>query len=295
MKLQYCMKKLSMVLFVLALCLSSLHAKEKISWLVWELAPEFIAKGELQGQGYADKFLQTFIKNLPEYEHEIVWLNTRRWFRESGKPNRCTPHIWKQFKFHEQFYSKAYTLTPPHGILIHERNRHKFTIQNDSVSIQELLKDDSLTLTVPIFRYKKEGSRYPVLYPYFEPYIDKKNLQEVISNTNEISPVFLDKNRSDYLIAYPTTATAYSRINKKTNQYLFYPIKEDPFYKTIHVACFNNALGQTVIHKINKMIDYKMQETFLQYHEEWNNKNPQFRQKYIDYFIQGIDDSYIIQ
>ncbi len=274
---------------------SSVYAKEEIKWLIWELNPEFISKGKEAQNGYADKFLKDFITMLPEYNHSIVVLNTRRWFLESSKKGHCTPHIWKRFKLDDQYYSKAYTLTAPHGILIHKKNQKKFGEKNSMLSLESILNDSSLTLTVPLFRYKKEGSRYPILYDYFKPHIGKKHLLEVTTSANEVSPRMLDINRADYLIAYPTTATAFSRIKKQPNNYLFYPIKEDPYYKKIYVSCDKSNLGKTVIEKLNQLITPKVHKKFLSYHEEWNEKNPQFRKKYLDYFIHKKEDKFVIQ
>lgn len=290
------MKKLvTLALFLLLTFSVQAFAKEEIRWLIWELNPEFIAKGKEKGQGYADKFLQTFIEKLPEYKHTIVWLNTRRWFLESSKKGRCTPHIWKRFKLDEQYYSDAYTLTPPHGILIHKKNQKRFGELDSILSLKAILNDTNLTLAVPIFRYKKEASRYPILYKYFEPHIGKNHLKEVTTSSNETSPRMLDTNRADYLIAYPTTATAYSRINEKENNYLFYTIKEDPYYKKIHVSCDKSTLGKEVIEKINQFITPELHHKFLSFHEEWNDKNPQFRQTYIDYFINSNNNGTVIK
>ena len=289
------MKTILHLLLILFFLNSSLFAKEKIRWLIWELNPEFILNGKEAGNGYADKFLKMFIKKLPQYEHSIVWLNTKRWFKESGKKGTCTPHVWKRFKLDSQYYSKPYTLTAPHGILIHKKNAHKFGKRGKILSVEEILKDDSLTLTVPLFKYEQEGSRYPVLFKYFQPYLGKKHLQEVTTNANETHPKMLDKDRTDYLIAYPTTAPAYARIDNVQNDYIFYSIKEDPYYKKIHVSCTKSPLGKEVITQINEMLTKEIHEEFLSYHEEWNNKNPLFRKKYTDYFIHGIEDTFIIQ
>ena len=289
------MKNLLRLLILLLLFSTSVYSKERIKWLVWELNPEFINHGKEKGNGYADKFLKTFIKNLPQYNHSIVWLNTKRWFQESSKRGSCTPHIWKRFKLEDQHYSKAYTLTAPHGILIHKKDKKRFGEEGEILSLEKIIKDTSLTLTVPLVKYKDMGSRYPILYQYFKPYIGRKHLQEVTTSANEVNPKMLDKNRTDYLIAYPTTAQSYARINKEENNYIFYSIKEDPFYKKIHVSCDKSELGAEIIGKINKMFTKELQEEFLSYHEEWNNGNVQFRKKYTDYFINGITDEFIVQ
>ena len=287
-------KPLKLLLFLL-LINTTAYSKERIKWLVWELSPEFINHGKESGKGYADKFLKTFIKNLPEYDHSIVWLNTKRWFKESSKYGSCTPHIWKRFKLDDQHYSKPYTLTAPHGIIIHKKNSAKFGKVGEVLSLEKILENDSLTLTVPLFKYKDMGSRYPILYKYFKPHLGNKNLQEVTTNANEINPMMLDKNRTDYLIGYPTTAQAFARIKNVENNYIFYSIKEDPYYKKIYASCDKSELGEEIIGKINNMFTKEFYEEVLSYHEEWNDKNPQFRKKYTDYFINGIEDEFIVQ
>ena len=43
------------------------------------------------------------------------------------------------------------------------------------------------------------------------------------------------------------------------------------------------------------MFTKALQEEFLLFHEEWNGGDIKFREKYINYFIHGIEDEFIIQ
>ncbi len=289
-----CRKKRGWLLFLTAVLFSyARHAhaenKQPLEWLIWDLPPEFVESGPWKDQGYADKFLKFFMENLPGYEHSVLVVNVPRWSLEVLKPNRCSAHLWGGFFPDQLLLSKPYSFTPPQVAVFPKRLKERIGPEGTVVSLEELLKQPDLTLIIMRLNFNEEAeqSRYPVLHPYLAPYVGKENLIEQMDIRNVVDLRILGLGRADYTIGYPTTITAQKRINNLSDEYVAYHFKEHNLYKNVHVACKKDAHGRGVIKKINALLTKKTLLKFLSYHEEWNNKDPEFRRTTIDYFIKG--------
>jgi uncharacterized protein (TIGR02285 family) len=265
------------------------ETKQPIIWFIWDLPPEFVSSGPWKNQGYADKFLKFFMDNLPEYEHAIQSVNIPRWSREVLKPNRCSVHLWGGFFPDKLLLSKPYSFTPPHVAVFHKRHLERIGPEGTIVSLEKLLKQPDLTLMIMRLNFSDgaKQSRYPVLHPYLAPYVGKDNLVEQSGSRNVVNLKLLARERADYTIGYPTTITAQKRTRKLKDDYIAYHLKEHNRYKNVYVACNNDAHGQGVIKKINALLSKETLLKFLSYHEEWNNKDPDFRRTTIEYLIEG--------
>ncbi len=279
-----------LVLCVLSFPPSSIaENKPPLLWFIWDLPPEFIVSGPLKGQGYADKFLDFFIDNLPEYDHSIQHVNIPRWSREVMGSNRCTAHVWGGFFPDQLMLSKPYSFTPPQMAIFPKRLQQRIGPKGTMVSLEELLKPQDLKLMIVGLNFsdKAKQSRYPVLHKYIAPYIGKTNLIEQISHSNIINLRLLELGRADFTLGYPTTVTTQKRVNDLKGEYIAYGLKEHNAYKNVYVACRNNAFGRDVIEKINKLLTAETLMKFLSYHEEWNNRDEKFRDTTIEYLING--------
>jgi len=266
---------------------SGAEKKEPIIWFIWDLEPEFVKSGPWKKTGYADKFLQYFIDNLPSYDHTIQEVNIPRWSRDALKPNRCAAHLWGGFFPGKLVYSKPYSFTPPHVAVFHKRHQKRIGPKDSVVSLKELLKQTDLTLMILRLNLDKGAlqSRYPILFQYLAPYVGKSNLIELSGSSNVVNLKLLDRNRADYTLGYPTTITAQRRIKNLGDDYITYRLKEHNLYKTVHVACNNDRYGRDVINKINTLLTKETLMKFLSYHEEWNGGDAEFRRTTVDYFI----------
>lgn len=270
---------------------SPINAKDDIHWLIWDLPPEFVKTGPLKNQGYADKFLKNFISWLPGYNHRIQHVNVPRWSTEIFKPQRCTAHLWGGFFTDYLKLSKPYSFTPPHVLIFPKRLESRMGPAGTVLSLEEVLKQPDLKLaTMPlIFNKDAEQSRYPVLFPYLKPYIGKENYVQYSGGRNHIDLRLLLHDRVDYTIGYPTTITNQQRTDNIGNDYISYPIKEHHHYKKVYVACADTDFGRKVIATINDRLTPDVLQMLLGYHEEWNGKNQEFHQTYMDYFIHKKD------
>ncbi len=266
---------------------SPVQSKEPLLWFVWDLPPEFIKSGSWKNQGYADQFLQFFIKNLPEYDHTIQHVNVPRWSREILGDNRCTAHLWGGFFPDILLLSKPYSFTPPHVAIFHKRHQSRIGPKGTTVSIEKLLRETDLTLMTMRLNFSDvaKQSRYPVLHSYLAPYVGKSNLIEQSSKTNVVDLRLLKFGRADYTLGYPSTIMTQRRINNLGDEYIAYHLKEHNLYKNVYVACKQNEFGRKVIKKINNLLTDETLLKFLSFHQKWNGGDEEFRRTAIDYFI----------
>lgn len=288
--------------FFFLLCIISFSSisfaqdKAPLKWFIWDLPPEFVSVGPYKNQGYADKFLQFFIDNLPQYEHSILVVNIPRWSVEALKPNRCSAHIWGGFFPDKLLLSKPYSFTPPHVVIFPKHHQKRIGPKGTIVSLEKLLQQTDLRLVImPLDLPGTAQSRYPVLYPYLAPYVGKGNLIQQNSSSNTINLNFLNLNRGDYTIGYPSTITTQIRVNELDDNFISYPLKEHDIYKKVYVACNNDDFGRQVIERVNALITDETLLKFLSYHEEWNNNDQAFRRNTIDYFINRINLKNVIE
>jgi len=271
--------------------------KQPLTWFIWDLPPEFIKSGPWKNQGYADKFLSHFIKNLPEYEHRVERVNIPRWSREVLKPNRCSAHLWGGFFPNQLLLSKPYSFTPPQVAIFHKRHREMIGPKGTIVSLEALLKKPELRLLIMRINFNKEAeqSRYPVLFSYLKPYIGKPNLIELGTLKNVANLKLLGRGRAEYTIGYPSTITTQKRVDGLSDDYIAYQLKEHNLYKNVHVACRNDSFGRGVIEKINAMLTKETLLEFLSYHDEWNGNNAEFRRMTVEYFIEGKELDNVVE
>ncbi|MEG3639176.1 hypothetical protein [Magnetococcus sp. PR-3] len=255
-------------------------SKGTITWLVWELSPEFIRSGPKAGQGFADQFLTRFKQQLPEYEHRVVWTSIRRFHREALRPGRCTPHIWGHF-YPDQFaYTKPYFLTPPHVAIFQKRYEKQFGPPSTILSLVDLLAKEKLVLMTP--KQFKNQHRYPVLHPYLKPYLSSDQVKQMPHSANEVDLRLIERGRADFSLGYPTTIQAQMLDRGISNNFVAYGLKEHQAYKEIHVGCFGDRQGRDVVAKLNAQQTPEMLNHFLELYEKWNNGHPLFRQAFTE-------------
>lgn len=262
-------------------------AKRSITWLVWELSPEFIRSGPLAGQGFADRYLAYFMERLPEYEHSIVWTSIQRFHREALLPGRCTPHIWNHF-YPERFaYSEPYLLTPPHVAIFHRRFEALIGPPGTLLSLEELLGREGLTLMTP--KHYKGQHRYPVLHPYLMPYLGTEQVKEMPHSANEVDLRLIERGRADFSLGYPTTIAAQRRDRGVKGDFVAYDLKEHQIYKEIHVGCYADEQGREVVARINALRTPEMLEHFLGLYEEWNDGHPPYRKAFEEKILSTVE------
>jgi len=266
------------------------QAKEKITWVKWTLTPEYIESGDYKGQGYLDKFLDYTTSLMPEYEHQSEFQTLNRINRSWSEGNVCSLHLWLGYWPDKIVYSKPYGFTPRYGILaLRDSELAREFGREGSVSLLKLLRTTNYKAGIlPLYYTGTSNSRYPLLAPILSPYLQSGKVIEFSNNRNELSVVFLDKMRVDYVIRQRITHASELRINHLEDQYQYYSLEEGMRHKLVAGACSNSKLGNDVIKKFNTLINDDFYTTYLKFRQEWDQENTEFENLYNNYFLKGI-------
>lgn len=278
---------------------SSLEAsqKEEILWVKWTLVPEYIQSGKFKDQGYLDHFLRYVQQQLPEYQHKSEFQTLNRISLSWQKGNVCSLHLWLGYWPEKIVYSNPYAFTPRFGIVTKKTSALAKQFQDqESISLQYLLEHTPYRLgMLPLYYEGSKDSRYPLLAPLIEPHVGTNKVNEFINNKNEVSVVYLEKGRVDYIIRQRITQFAELKNSEKQDNYKFYFLDEGRRHKLVASACSNTEFGKKVIGKINALIDKGFHLQYLKYRRQWDDENPTFDNTFIDYFINKKPIAYVTE
>jgi len=285
------------VIFFVLLTSPVLQAKEKITWVKWNLTPEYMEKGEFKGQGFLDKFLDHTIALMPEYEHEVQFQTLNRLNLSWTQGNVCSLHLWLGYWPNKIVYSEPYGFTARFGIATRRDSNLAKTLGNQtSVSLQQLLSNTDYKMGIlPLYYEGTSNSRYPLLAPIIDPHLGSGKVIEFSNNRNEMSVVFLDRKRVDYVIRQRITHYSELRINHLADKYRFYYLDDGMRHKLVAGACSNSDFGKSVIKKFNTLINNDFYKTYLKFMQEWDQGNTSFEKTYNDYFLKGIKNPIVTE
>jgi len=266
-------------------------AKEKpiIRWLIWEQAPNYLTKGPFVGQGLGDSFNQGLQEKLPQYKHENVITNARRYNLLIREENVCVAWAWimpgsQDYRVH----SRAVSLGPGTGILTLKSKQHLFGKPGDTLSLAMLLKQRNLTIG-----YLEEMSYSKRVNDLLEQYRGKKNIYFSSRGEVEFNLAMLDRNRLDYFFAYSAQAIYDAELKSIPNKYQFYNIEEISMYSSLHSNCSNTPFGKKVMADISNIITNEMLMEQLATVERWYGKNKKYREVFLDYVINQNTNQFV--
>ncbi|MEW6990113.1 TIGR02285 family protein [Colwelliaceae bacterium 6441] len=256
-------------LFNLSLSFSfSLSAKELLTWRVIDWPPFYILSGKDKGQGIYDQLISKMIKALPEFEHRTMVMNTQRVLKELNKgAHVCHPSALENT---QALLSKANSFLLPHRLIFDSRDTQKIAGDQTSISLINLLSDESITVGIATERYTSE------LNQILSQFKGKAHLSHQ-NNYNGLVRMFFKK-RVDALIEYPPVITYAKQIfdAKMNNTSLAITELSKTNYLPVHFACPNNDWGKNVINKINQiLIEEVKEDDYLAFRLKWYDKESQ--------------------
>jgi uncharacterized protein (TIGR02285 family) len=275
----------ALVLLLILPC--AVPAKDAILWQTYHRPPGTFNYGEHKGQGFVQKTLQMIIERMPEYQHKMPITTLARAMSDikAGK-HACHPALYKTpEREKDMIFSTASMLNPSSRIIAKHKTISAF-IENEQVSLERILQDESL-----IFGHVLTRSYGSAIDDVLKQH---HNIQNFISVENlDLSRIFklIERDRVDATIAFPFEIQHYVQNNPdSTGELVAYPIKNISAYSTGAIACPKTPWGKEVIDKINTILK-EIKPTIEFQHaltvwRESERENPLFNQYYQEYFLQ---------
>jgi len=276
--LRFILSRLILILFT-----SSAFAQEKetIRWLGWEQVPNFIAHGDYKGQGIGDSLTNILQLKLPQYNHEMVISNTRRYKILIREENVCVAWAWivpgsEDIRIH----SRAVSLAPRTGIQILKSKQHLFGYPGETLSLAKLLSNPNITLG-----YLEEMSYTKKVHKLLEKYRGEDNIYFSSRGEVEFNLSMLDRNRLDYFFGFSAQAIFDAEVKGVPNKYQFYNIEEIDMFMSMHTHCSKTPFGKKVMSEVNKILTQDLLMSHLATVERWYGQNKNYRKIFMDYVI----------
>ncbi len=269
------------MLFVLLIFHKPLDAKETVSWLTWEQVPHFIFEGKYKGQGISDTFTMKLQKNLPQYNHQNIKSNTRRYWKLIKKEKVCVAFAWivpgsREYRIH----SRPVGIIAPMGIQTLKSKQSLFGKPGQTLSLGRLLEKPEIKLGI-----LKDMSYSKKVHDLIDLYEGKSNILLSSTSSVEFPLKMLDRGRVDYFIGMPHQAIAEAIMNNEPNKYQFYNIDEMNIYTSVFTHCSKTPFGEKLMFHINQIITDDFLMEHLAIVEKWSGKNKQYREVFMDYVI----------
>ncbi len=269
------------MLLVLFILHNPVDAKETITWLTWEQVPHYIFQGNFKGQGIADTITAELQKKLPQYNHQNLKSNARRYWKLIKKEKVCVAWAWivpgsTEYRIH----SRPVSIVAPMGIQTLKSKQSLFGKPGQTLSLAKLLENPEIKIGfLGDMVYSKE------VHNLLDRYKGKSNV--LLSSTSgvEFPLEMLDRGRVDYFIGMPHQAIADAIMNNKPNKYQFYNISEMNIYTSMYTHCSKTPFGEKLMRQINQILSDDFLMEHLSVVENWNGKNKQYREVFMDYVI----------
>ncbi len=268
-------------LFVLFVFHKPVGAKETITWLTWEQVPNYIFDGKYKGQGIADTLTAALQKKLPQYNHQNLKSNARRYWKLIKKEKVCVAWAWivpgsTEYRIH----SRPVSLIAPMGIQTLKSKQSLFGKPGQILSLARLLENPEIKLGI-----LKDMVYSKKVHNLIDRYKGESNVLFSSISSVEFPLKMLDRGRVDYFIGMPYQAIAEAIMANEPNNYQFYNIAEMNIYTSMYTHCSKTPFGEKLMHQINEILTDDFLMGHLAVVEKWNGKNKQYREIFNDYVI----------
>ena len=232
-------------------------AKDFITWYVMGYPPVFILDGQYKNQGIGDYLISRLIKEMPEFEHDIVEANLNRLLNalKTGE-HGCFTACMRTPEREAFLYFSAYIWLPPVHLVINKNAAMKLGIDGSTpVSFADLLTNKELT---SVFTTKRTfpGKVNELLVAHEEQPGNDNIWRIVMTPGSNWSPLKMVKNgRADYTVEYPWTAEFFMReANLSRDELVVAPFKEQVSGYPGFLACPRTEWGKARIREIDALI-----------------------------------------
>lgn len=254
---------------MLAITTSTVSAENNLAWKTFRLPGYY--NGAVEDKGIADKILDYYIKNLPEYKHNTKEMPIVRLFKEMsvttegaylgpGKTKLPPDQLKKVLA------STIHLVMPPPGLAIRKRDISTHFSGGKNLSLRHLLNNEKKV----VFCWIRGATYHPKIREAVEDYVKKNPKHPKHPNVRLLSRIeenrfkMIDSGRIDY---FPDHAIPfqYECAKQKVclDNMVFASVNEarDDVYTYTFAA--RTKTGGEVIEKINKIHNSEEYKKFL--------------------------------
>ncbi len=247
------------ILFVLMILITSFLAKDTITWIKWDLPPNFILKGPQKGTGWANERLKMLQKRLPYYNHKSTVMNLNRVLKtykqkDDSKAIYCTNDLISHPTLDIDDYMSMATFSfKAHFLVTSKKKSHLFGKEGDTVVLKDIIKNKDLRLVVSKNRPYLGASK--VMEEYIKQNPNQKHIQS-LSNLNIGKSMFslVFKDRADYTFEYLDKSSFYGKELGVLDEVVMFQMEENEGVFYDFVSCVKTKKGKVVIEKVNNII-----------------------------------------
>ncbi len=244
---------------LLFLFLTALISKDTITWMVWDLPPNFILEGEQKGKGYQDLRLKMLQDRMPSYNHESILMNVNRAINTyKSKDDSQTIYCTNDLISHptldiDDYLSIAAFPFQAHFLVTNKDKAHLFGKEGESVILKDIIQNPNLRLVVSKNRpYLGAGK---ILNDYIKTHPEQKHIIFLSTlNIGKSMYHFIFKDRAEYTFEYSFRATYYGKESNLLNKTVLFPIKENEGIYYGYISCIKTKKGKEVIATVNNIL-----------------------------------------
>lgn len=241
--------------------------KPSVFWYNEHYPPTFISKGDDINQGFGDKTLAFFLKQLPQFNHEMLYANVNRTLAEIRENDGVCVLGLIRTTAREQFmsFSKPVFHTLPNRLIVLKDKMHliaPYVGASGTVDLPLLMTDSGLVAGIIVDR---------VYSSHINKIIDdnKERTPRIDMPHPRYVPLLL-RGRIDYTLGFSYEAAYQFKKQGKENAFISLPVAGEAETVSSGVACSIGPIGRQVITAVDHIID--AQGAIPSYHafyEEW--------------------------
>jgi uncharacterized protein (TIGR02285 family) len=245
--------------------------KDTVKWLKGDFPPVYIIEGKNKNTGMGDIMIEIFIKNLPEYNHEVIITNASRAIDLiKNKEKACYPNFFKTEERKKHFvFSKPVAITCSNYIITDKKHP---LLNQSPADFKKILSNNNLKgYFVTDRSYGKKTDKMLK---------EKRNDKNIFFRSGDSSLEgilrMIENNRADYTLGYPFELKyLQSQLNFKKNFKLININRNDDIvWSKSYTACPDNEWGRTFIKKLNNIIDkVKYEKDYINCQTRWLPQN----------------------
>ncbi|MDV7341101.1 TIGR02285 family protein [Terasakiella sp. A23] len=247
-------------------------AVKTVTWSVTSFPPFVMTQGTDKGEGIADKTVDFYISQTPDYNHKKVPMTIQRVLKmmRDGKPV-CNGALLKN-KEREEFidFAAPYIAIYPNGVLTTKAGFEKmrpYLTDDHTVDFELMVKSDQIRL-----RYDAERSYSPIIDKVLRDHIGR--VKKLDKSTGEIDlhtdlKHVLSRN-IDAVLGRAEEAYYQVKDNKGIDDLIFLSIAWDKPYQFGHVGCTKGAWNDALIADLNRISKtHRTSKMFTSFYTRW--------------------------